>query len=125
MTPKQKKALSALLTTPTIEAAARAAGIGYTTLRRWLKEDNDFRREYEAELAVLVENAANQARQGMTDAVSVLREIICDNDSPQSNRLAASKVLIESGSRLIEMQSYETRIAELERLMEEQNEQRH
>lgn len=121
MTSRQKKALAALLSAPTIRAAALAAGVNYSTLRRWIAEDVDFRRAYSEEMAVLVENAANQARQGMTEAVSVLRAIVRDEDAPQTNRLAAAKVIIESGSRLIEMQSYEARITELERLLMEDN----
>jgi uncharacterized protein (UPF0147 family) len=119
MTGKQKKALAALLNSRTMRAAAQSAGVNYSTLRRWIVEDAEFRKAYNDELAVLIENAANQARQGMTEAVDVLREIINDEDAPQSNRLAAAKVLIESGSRLIEMQSFDSRITELERLMED------
>lgn len=119
MTGKQKKALAALLNSRTMRAAAQSAGVNYSTLRRWIVDDAEFRKAYTAELSALVENAANQARQGMTEAVDVLREIINDEDAPQSNRLAAAKVLIESGSRLIEMQSFDSRITELERLMED------
>ena len=36
---KQEKAIIALLKEPTITRAAKSAGIGETTLYRWLKED--------------------------------------------------------------------------------------
>ncbi len=117
MTNRQKKALAALLNAPTMRAAALLAGVNYSTLRRWITEDAEFSDAYRAELSALIENAAFQARQGMSEAISVLREIMNDEEALQSNRLAAAKVIIESGSRLIEMQSYEQRISELEKLM--------
>ena len=119
MTTRQKKTLGALLNAPTMRAAASSAGISYATLRRWIREDAEFREAYNTELSALVENAANQARQGMTEAIEVLREITTDMFTSQSVRVAACKVLLESGSRFIEMQSYETRIAELERMISE------
>ena len=51
MTARQKRALVALLSAPTKREAAEIAGISYPTLRRWITQDADFRREYEAELA--------------------------------------------------------------------------
>ena len=123
MTARQKKALAALINAPTMRAASISAGVTYSTLRRWIVEDEEFRKAYYEELSVLIEDAANQARQGMTEAMSVLRQIVCDEDAVQSNRLAAAKIIIESGARLIEIQSYESRISELERLIMEVNRQ--
>jgi hypothetical protein len=43
MTPRQEKALAALLTEPTGERAGEAAGVNYIGLRRWLAEDAEFK----------------------------------------------------------------------------------
>lgn len=118
MTDRQKKTLAALVTAPTMKAAAKAAGVNYSTLRKWITTDKAFKDAYHAELAVLVEDAANQARQAMSEAMRNLREI-ANGGELESNRLAASKAVIESGSRLIELQSFETRLAELERVLAE------
>jgi hypothetical protein len=77
---------------------------------------------YADALRELVESAATQARQGMTEAVGVLREIMADVEAAPNARVAAARTVIDGGTRLIEMQSYETRIAELERVLLEEKE---
>ena len=114
MTGKQKKALAALLSAPTKREAAALAGIDYSTLRRWITQDADFRREYEEELAALLESSAEQVRHGMLDAVTTLRRIVADEAAPQSTRVAASKVILDSGLRLIEAADFEARLTALE-----------
>ncbi len=43
---KREVAIAALLSRPTIEEAAQLAGIGEKTLRRWLRDDADFKAAY-------------------------------------------------------------------------------
>ena len=114
MTARQKRALVALLSASTKREAAEIAGISYPTLRRWITQDADFRREYEAELAALLESASAQARTGMLDAVTTLRRIVADDEAAQSTRVAAAKVILDSGLRLIEAADFEARISALE-----------
>lgn len=38
MTPKKEKALAALLTSPTVKAAAQETGVGSRTMRLYLKD---------------------------------------------------------------------------------------
>jgi len=119
MTGKQKKALAALLSASTKQEAARAAGVSYATLRRWLSEDADFQQAYNDELQGIVERAAVQARQGMTEAVTALREIVADGEAAQNTKVAAARTILESGAKLIEMQSFEARLAALEKSLED------
>ncbi len=114
MTGKQKKALAALLSASTVRDAAAAAGISYATLRRWIAEDSEFRREYKSELQSIVESAAAQARQGMGEALKVLRSIANDEEAPSNARVSAAKVLVENGPKIIEVQDFEARIERLE-----------
>ena len=122
MTAKQKRALACLLTAPTVQAAAAQAKVPYSSVRRWLAENKEFRAEYEAVLREITEGAAAQARQGMGEAIVTLREIMGDTKAAPNARVSAARTLLESGTRLIEMQSYETRIAELERVLLEEKE---
>ena len=71
MTPKQQKALLALLTHPTKEQAAAAAGITPKTLRSYLA-DPAFRAEYREAFSSLVEDATRQAQQAIAPALSTL-----------------------------------------------------
>lgn len=119
MTTKQKRAIAALLTASTKQEAARAAGISYATLRRWLAEDADFQQAYNDELQGVIERAAVLARQGMTEAVTALREIVADGETAQNTKVAAARTILESGAKIIEMQSFEARLAALEKTMED------
>ena len=103
MTAKQKRALAALLTASTVQEAATEAKVSYATLRRWLTDDKEFRAEYDTVLRELVESAATQARQGMTEAVSVLREIMADDEAAPNARVTAARVIIDSGLRIVEV----------------------
>ena len=117
MKSRQKKALAALLSAPTMSAAAEAAGVNYSTLRRWMVEDADFREAYQNELSALVEDAANNVRQCMGEVLDNLYTIATCGTAANSVAVAASKVYLDSGMRIIEAASFEKRIAELERLM--------
>ena len=87
MTAKQAKALSALLNNPTQERAAAAAGIGISTLKRYLA-DPDFQAEYQKAMSKLIEGAATQAKQSLSPALSCLREIV--NDGRKSDCILSS-----------------------------------
>ncbi|WP_298030039.1 hypothetical protein [uncultured Dysosmobacter sp.] len=113
MTPKQTKALAALLTQPTRGQAAQAAGIGLTTLKRYL-EDSAFQAEYQKAVSELVEDAAAQARQSLNPALSCLREIVEDGDEPATARIQASRSLLEYGLRLVEVADIMKQLQELE-----------
>ena len=57
---KQDTAIGALLSRPTISAAAESVGIGESTLRRWLK-DRDFLAAYRAARREAVSQAVGHA----------------------------------------------------------------
>ncbi len=102
MTQKQNRALTALLTHPTKEAAAQAAGIGLTTLKRYLA-DPEFQAEYQRAVTGVIEDAAAQARQSLSPALSCLREIVADADETATARIQAARSLLEYGLRLTEI----------------------
>jgi len=102
VTQKQTKALAALLTQPTKAKAAWVAGIGLTTLKRYL-EDAEFQAAYQKAIAGLVEDAAAQAKQSLNPALSCLREIVEDGEETATARIQAARSLLEYGLRLTEI----------------------
>ena len=114
MTQKQQKALAALLTNPTREAAAAAAGIGSKTLRRYLA-DPEFQAEYQQAVSGVIADAAQQARQSLSPALTCLREIVEDSGEPSTARISAARSLLEYGLRLTETADILTQIETLER----------
>jgi hypothetical protein len=63
LSPKQIKAVHALLTEATILGAAEKAGVGYSTLRQWMKKDPTFQ-------AALAEACQHMRQQLWQDASS-------------------------------------------------------
>lgn len=102
MTSKQTKALAALLTQPTKEKAAAQAGIGLTTLKRYL-DDPEFQAAYQKALSEMIEDAASQAKQSLSPALSCLREIVGSERETATARIQAARSLLEYGLRLTEI----------------------
>ena len=116
MTPKKQKALVALLTQPTKEKAAAAAGITSKTLRCYL-DDPEFQAEYRKAFAELVENATRKVQQTLDPAVAVLREIMEDRDENGQVRVTAARSVLEYGLKMTETTDILARLNELETAM--------
>jgi len=116
MTPKKQKALVALLTQPTKEKAAAAAGITSKTLRGYL-DDPEFQAEYRKAFAELVEDATRKVQQTLDPAVAVLREVMEDSDENGQVRVSAARSVLEYGLKMTEQTDIITRLQELEAAM--------
>lgn len=121
MTARQKKALAALISSPTIKAAAKASGIGYTTIRRWLKEDEAFAQAYRDAAAEVMDDAVFLARNSITPALLTLRQIISDKGQAGAVRSQASRTLLEYGAKLTERGDVLDRLDKLEKSMQEED----
>ena len=113
MNAKKQKALLALLTNPTKEKAAAAAGITSKTLRGYLA-DPEFQSEYKKAFAGLVEDVTLQTQQALAPAVSTLREITEDETENSPARISAARSILEYGLKLTEQTDILTRLEELE-----------
>lgn len=101
MTPKQQKALLALLTNPTKEKAAVAAGITPKTLRGYLAAP-DFQEEYKKAFSGMVEDAVRQSQQSLEPALATLREIVEDSALDAPPRISAARSILEYSLKLTE-----------------------
>ena len=101
LTERQKAALPYISAFPNMRQAARAAGIGKSTLYRWM-EDESFRQE----VTRLRDGAAQLARvqlQGqMLTAVQVLGQAMHDEDA--AIRLRAARFVLQFGLQLGELE---------------------
>ena len=111
---KREQAIAALLSRPTIEAAAKAVGIAEVALRRWLK-DSGFRAEYLQARRLAMEQATAQLQQLGSAAANALKAVIEDAAAPHSARVAAARTVFDLGYRGVEIEDLAERIAELER----------
>lgn len=113
LSPKQNKALQALLTQPTKTDAAKAAGITSRTMTSYLADPN-FQREYKKAYGELVTDATRQAQQSLNPALAALRSIVDDPNQNGNTRIAAARALLEYGLRLTEISDILTVIDDLD-----------
>ncbi len=116
LTPKQERALVALLDCGEIKRAAKVAGVGEVTLWRWLQLPA-FQSRYRAARRQLVETAIAQLQSDCTIAVRVLREVAEDREAPASSRVAAAKTILEQSIGAIELMDLQERVEHLEKML--------
>ncbi len=114
LTPKQHKALAALLSEPTVTAAAANVGIGERTLHTWLHEPT-FADAYTALRHDAVALAVGRLQHATGSAVDALVDVLDTlPPAPAAVRVSAAKVVLEYALRFRELDELETRIAQLE-----------
>jgi hypothetical protein len=115
LTPKQRRAVEALLTTGEVAAAAREAKVTRDTLYRWLKQP-DFRQAVrDAEAAAVDELSRLLVRLGRT-AAATLAKAMSEPAVPWSTRVRAADASLGRLLQLRELATLEARVTELERM---------
>lgn len=113
MTPKQERALAALLLCPTAREAAKTAGLSESALRRY-KQDPEFQAEYRKRCNELLEAACAKAKSALPPAIERLNRIAQDDKQQPREQIAAARAVLEYGLRLIEANDFEQRLRALE-----------
>ena len=109
---KQEQAIVALLEQPTVEDAARVAGVSPVTLWRWMRQP-DFRERYRAARRDVLEHAVARLQRATGDAVETLtRNLSCGVASVE---VRAAQVILDQAVKGAEVLDLEARIADLER----------
>jgi len=119
LTRKQELALSSLLSKPTMKEAAEAAGIGETTLWRWL-QIKEFHTAYMKARRESVKQGIARLQNATGEAVSVLQEIMSDKEAPRSVRVTAAKAIIEYSIKAVEIEDMAERLAQVEAVLAQQ-----
>jgi transposase-like protein len=115
LTPKQRKAVEALLTTGEVTAAAQAAGVSRETLHRWLKQPLFQAAVRDAEARALDDLSRLLVRLGRT-AAATLAKAMSDPTTPWATRVRAADASLGRLLQLRELATLEARVVELERL---------
>lgn len=118
MTPRQTKAIEALLKSPTKAEAARLAGIAESTLRTYWK-DPEFVSEYKARVSCLMEEGTRAAQKAVPSAVRVLLDVAEDEEQSAASRVSACRSLLEYALKLSERLEVIERITALEAKVKE------
>ncbi|MEE2528307.1 hypothetical protein V1639_04580 [Pseudarthrobacter sp. J75] len=116
----QRAALTALLVSPSIRAAAESAGVGESTLRRWLTQA-DFQNEYRRLSRETHQQAVSAVLSAQLEAVAVLTRLLASR-SPDVRLRAAGK-LLDLGHR-IAADDLDQRLTRLEEIAKQQEQEK-
>lgn len=118
MTAKMDKLLAALLESPTIQSAAKVAGISEATALRYMKGD-DFATAYRDARREVVSHSITSLQHACINAVATLCAVCDDTEAPASSRVTAAKAILETSMRAVEIDDLAARVAMLETQMEQ------
>jgi transcriptional regulator of acetoin/glycerol metabolism len=113
LSPKQRKALEALITTGDTTSAADAAGVHRDTLYRWLKQPLFATMLREAEAQAIDEVARVLIRLSRS-AVGTLAQAMAERDAPIGPRIRAADITLSRLLQVRELAVLEERLTALE-----------
>ncbi len=113
LTPKQRKAVDALLTTGDVAAAAQEVRVSKATLYRWLKDPLFNQAVRQAEARALDDLSRLLVRLGRT-AVATLAKAMNDPTIPAASRVRAADAALSRLLQLRELATLEARLTALE-----------
>lgn len=113
LTDKQHKAIAALLSEPTVKAAAEKIGAGERTIHTWLS-DPTFDAAYRAARRAAVRQATARLQQTCSVAVQVMLTIMADKATPPATRLGAADKVLSYALQAIELEDLDARLSALE-----------
>ena len=117
LTPQQRKAIEALLITGNVAAAALEAGVGRSSLYRWMDDQTFIAALREAESEAIA--GLSRSLAGLGDAAAgALRDALGPGNKI-TVRLRASEIVISNLLRLRELVDLEARIQALEKMQDE------
>ena len=118
LSPKQERAVLALLQEPTIAKAAKAAEVGERTIHRWLS-DSVFGKAYRKARREAFGHAIALTQHYAPLAVNTLATIMADASTPAHARVTAASTLLKFGREGIELDDLAVRIEALEEAAEQ------
>src|SRR5215208_6282738 len=111
--PVQERAIIALLSEPTLRAAASSAGISESTLWRWLREPV-FKDAYRKARSDALAQATAMLQALAAEAVQTLVEVHRNPEIGAHIRVSAARSLLDLAYKVHEIEDLEARIEALE-----------
>ncbi len=99
LTPSQERAVTAMLTARSIAAAARAAQVGESSLRRWLRQDENFQTKLRGLREEALSQGALKLQNGVPEAVETLYRLIARDKGVEPGRASLVRTALEFAYR--------------------------
>jgi transposase-like protein len=110
---KKEEAVAALLSSKSVEDAARTIGVNANTLLRWL-EVPAFRDAYRKARREAVHQSVARMQQATGAAAITILKLMTDASVPPAVRLRAAECVFDHAIQGIELEDIETRVTALE-----------
>ena len=123
MTPRQIKFMSELFTSSSISEAIRNTKISSRTAYRWMREDDEFRRELQNRKTKALEEVSIQMQVGFSDAVEELLQIIRNNRVSAQVKINAIDCLFRNAKPIMEEVDILNRLQAVEAKIQEEGEE--
>ena len=114
---KREAAILALLSTRSVEEAARSIGVNPRTLYRWMKEP-EFDAAYRAGKRAAYGQSIARLHHLSSAAVSTLGKVMLDPATPPATKVRAADSILDHTAKAIEIEDIDARV----RLLEEATE---
>jgi transposase-like protein len=95
----QQRAITALLQCRSVAAAAKQAGVGQSTLRRWLREDEDFQTALRCLREQALAHASMRLQESASLAVDTLYRLLASKDRIEPGRASLIRTAIDFAFR--------------------------
>jgi transposase-like protein len=115
LTPRQLRAVAAILDTPSMDAAARRARVGRSTLYSWLR-DAAFREELTRRQSEVFDTALARLKCLVGDAVQGLGDLVGSAD--ERVKRSACRDVLDVSLKVKELHEIEERLAAIEKHLE-------
>lgn len=120
LTAKQQDFIAALLSQPSIIAAARSIDLPEATAHRWLKLEH-FQEAYHNAKQERFTTALEMLQAGVAVAIKTLHRNMTSEEAPPAVQIRAAQIWLEQALRIHEMSELEKKIADLEEIVMERN----
>jgi AcrR family transcriptional regulator len=106
--------LTALLTSCNLKEVAEKSGVAARTLYTYINTDEELQQAYTEQQALVLKEVSDKMMCAMTEAVTVLTEIMEDKKQSSKVRVDSAKAVLDYGLRYYEVVDQNERIRKLE-----------
>ena len=114
---KKEAAIAALLTHRNVDEAAQAAGVGATTLWRWLRLPQ-FQAEYRKARRDAFSQSIARLQQGTSAAATTLLKTMIDPGTSASVKVRVAEAIFHHAAKAIEIEDIEARVSAMEQALQ-------